>query len=143
MIAVFEEMAQAWEAQDWQRCADLFTPQGVLHSVMLDPVVGREAIYDRIIKFTNPEKRVEIRIDRIGRVGDALFVERRDEISFPNHSGTSPVVGVLEFEGRQISLWREYYDRAQLLRELGTDVDPTLSEPSVSRPIVQLTGPHK
>jgi len=29
------------------------------------------------------------------------------------------VVGVLEVEGGRIKVWREYYDYAQLLREMG------------------------
>ena len=44
-IAAFKEMARAWQAQDWRACADLFAPEGVLHSVMLEPIVGREGVY--------------------------------------------------------------------------------------------------
>ena len=30
-----------------------------------------------------------------------------------------PVVGILEVEGDHVKVWREYYDRAELLREMG------------------------
>jgi limonene-1,2-epoxide hydrolase len=33
------------------------------------------------------------------------------------------VVGIMEFDGAFISLWREYYDRQQLLRARGEKVD--------------------
>jgi limonene-1,2-epoxide hydrolase len=118
-VAVFREMARAWQAQEWRTCADLFTQDGVLHSVMLDPVVGRETIYNRICKLSAPNKSVRLHIHRIGMVGDALFVERTDEIVIDGRRGESPVVGVLTFEGDKIKLWREYYDRAQLGRAAG------------------------
>ena len=41
------------------------------------------------------------------------------EIVIDGVSRSIPVVGILEFEGPLISIWREYYDRAQLLRAQG------------------------
>lgn len=118
-IAIFREMKRAWEAKEWRTCADLFTPEGVIHSVMLEPVVGREAIYQRISKLEAPNKDVALHIHRIGVIDGALFVERSDEIVLDGISRSAPLVGVLEFEGSKISLWREYYDRAQLMRAAG------------------------
>lgn len=118
-IGVFREMARAWAAKEWRTCADLFTPDGVLHSVMIDPVVGRETIYQRIVNLTAPNKQVVLHIHRIGVIDGALFVERSDEITLDGVSRSAPVVGVLTFEGAQIKLWREYYDRAQLMRAAG------------------------
>ena len=118
-IAVFRAMARAWAAKDWRACADLFTPSGVLHSVMLEPVVGRETIYRRIAGLEAPNKEVCLHIQRIGVIDGALFVERTDEIVLSGVSRRAPVVGVLEFEGERIALWREYYDRAQLMRAVG------------------------
>ena len=113
-VAVFRRMAQAWHDQDWRTCAELFAPDGVLHSVMLEPAVGRQAIYDRISKLGGAHKKVTLRIHRIGVIDGALFAERTDEIVRDGKRGTSPVVGVLEFEGDKIALWREYYDSAEI-----------------------------
>ncbi len=118
-METFREMARAWQAQDWERVAGLFAPDGVLHSVMLEPVVGRQAIYDRIVKLSGPHKRVTLHIHRMGVIDGALFVERTDEIVVNGRQGLSPVVGVVEFAGEHIALWREYYDRAQLARAAG------------------------
>lgn len=118
-IEIFRTMAQAWQAQDFRTCADLFAPEGALHSVMLEPVVGRETIYNRISKLGGPGKRVTLNIHRIGVLGDALFVERTDEIVIGEHRGSCPAVGVLEFQGDKIIRWRDYYDRAQLERAAG------------------------
>jgi limonene-1,2-epoxide hydrolase len=118
-IEVFRTMARAWHEQQWRTCADQFAPDGVLHSVMLEPVVGREAIYDRISKLGGSHKRVTLHIHRIGVVGGALFVERTDEIVIDGKRGECPAVGVLEFEGDRIARWRDYYDRNQLARAAG------------------------
>jgi limonene-1,2-epoxide hydrolase len=122
-IAVFRRMADAWHRKDWRACADLLAPQGVLHSVMLEPVVGRETFFQRISALAMPNKQVTLHIRRIGVVDGALFVERSDEVVIDGVSRQVPVVGVLEFDGPLIALWREYYDRAQLLRAQGKTVD--------------------
>lgn len=123
----FRTMARAWEAKDWRTCADLFLPDGVLHSVMLEPVVGREAIHSRLVSRAAPNKEVRLHIRRIGVVADALFVEREDEVILDGVSRSAPAVGVLTFEGSHIRLWREYYDRAQLMHAAGHGPAPAYS----------------
>jgi limonene-1,2-epoxide hydrolase len=118
-IAVFRRMASAWEAKDWRTCADLLAPDGVLHSMMLEPVVGRETFYQRIVNMTAPNKKVTLHLRRVGVIDGAVVAERLDEIVIDGVSRSVPVVGILEFEGPLISVWREYYDRAQLLRAQG------------------------
>jgi len=118
-IAVFRKMAQAWHDQDWDTCASLFAPDGVLHSVMLEPVVGRDTIYARISKLGAPNKKVTLNIHRIGVVDGVLFVERTDEIVIDGRRGACPAVAVVEFAGDRIKLWRDYYDRATLARAAG------------------------
>lgn len=118
-IEVFKKMKAAWERKDWRACVDLIASNGVLHSVMLEPAVGREVLFERFANLAKPNKDVKIHIHRIGVVDGALFVERTDELIIDGVSRTVPVVGVLEFEGEHISLWREYYDRAQMMRAAG------------------------
>lgn len=47
-LAVVRAMMQAWHDLDWKRVGELFTEDGVLHSMMVPPVVGRAAIAARI-----------------------------------------------------------------------------------------------
>lgn len=118
-IATFHTMARAWENKQWRTCADLLTPDGVLHSMMMEPVVGRETIYQRMVNMTSPNKQVTLHIERIGVIDGAVVVERRDEIVIDGDSRSVPVVGILQFEGPLIAVWRDYYDRAQMLRAQG------------------------
>jgi limonene-1,2-epoxide hydrolase len=121
---VFREMAQAWEDKDWEKCASLLAPDGVLHSVMLEPCVGRQTFLERIEKAAKPNKQVKLHIQRMGIADDALVVERVDEITIDGVGRSVPTVGILEFNGPLISLWREYYDRPTLLKALGLSTDP-------------------
>lgn len=113
--AVFRRMAEHWQNKEWRQCADLFTPGGVLHSVMKEPIVGREAFYARMMHLATPNKSVRLHIHRIGVIDGALIVERTDEVIVDGVSRSVPVMAVLEFDGNLISLWRDYYDRGQLM----------------------------
>ena len=54
-----------------------------------------------------------------GVIDGAVVAERTDEITVDGVSRKVHVVGIMEFDGPLVSLWREYYDRAQLLRARG------------------------
>lgn len=118
-IAVGREMAAAWKAMDWRKVADMFTPDGVLHSMMVEPVVGREAVYRRVAGLADGLEQITLQLHHIGVVDGLLFMERTDEFTIRGKAGSAPVVGVLEFEGGLIKVWREYYDRAHLLKNMG------------------------
>lgn len=123
--AVFRTMAQAWHEQDWDTCAGLFAPDGILHSVMLEPVVGRDAIHARISKLGAPNKKVTLHIERMGVIDGALVVQRVDEVVIDGRRGECPAVGVIEFTGDRIARWRDYYDRATLMRAAGHTTEST------------------
>jgi limonene-1,2-epoxide hydrolase len=62
---------------------------------------------------------ITLKIAHMGVVDGVLFMERVDEFVIRGKAGSAPVVGVLEFEGSLIKVWREYYDRAHLLKAMG------------------------
>ena len=114
-VAVFRQMAIHWQNKNWRKCADLFTEGGVLQSMMKEPIVGREAFYERMMQLATPNKSVKLHIHRIGVIDGAVFHERDDEVIIDGVGRRVPVVGVLEFDGPLIALWRDYYDRGQLM----------------------------
>ena len=118
-IAVVEKMIDAWNRRDWKLVGDLFAEDGVLHSMMIEPVKGRPAIAARINALGEGIESITLHIHNIGRIGDVVVIERTDEFTYKGHHGKVPVVGILEVEGDHVKVWREYYDRAELLREMG------------------------
>ncbi|NMM80934.1 hypothetical protein B2J86_08360 [Acidovorax sp. SRB_14] len=114
-ISVFMAMKDGWEKKDWRACADLMAEDGILHSVMLTPCIGRENFFERVRKTEKPNKSVKLNIRTIGVANGVLFVEREDEIVLDGISRIVPTTGIIEFSGSKISHWREYYDRTTLL----------------------------
>ena len=120
-IAVFREMVSGWQRKEWRKCADLFTPDGVLQSMMKEPVVGREVFFERMVNLAASNKKITLHVHRVGVIDGAVVSERTDEIVIDGVSRTVPVVGIMEFDGPLISHWREYYDLAQLRRAQGKE----------------------
>ena len=122
-IAVVEAQIEAWNTRNWRAAGAMFAEDAVLHSMMIEPVTGREQISERIAALGAGTEEITLEIRNIGRVGDVVFVERVDRFVYKGHKGAVPVVGVLEIEGSKITAWREYYDRAMLIREMGLTED--------------------
>jgi limonene-1,2-epoxide hydrolase len=119
-IAVVHEMIDAWRVADWRKVADLFAEDGVLRSMMIEPVVGREEIYKRIAALgKGAPGGVVLDVAHMGVIDGLVFIERTDRFVYNGHAGSTPVVGVLDIRNGKVQEWREYYDRASLLREMG------------------------
>jgi limonene-1,2-epoxide hydrolase len=128
-IAAVNEMLQAWHDLDWERVYALFTEDGVLHSMMGEPIVGREPIRKPLAPLAADISRIDLKVARIGVVDGLVFVERVDDFDYKGHHGAVPVVGVLEVRDGRIKEWREYYDRAQLLNAMGAAPAPPSATP--------------
>lgn len=123
-VAVVREMIDAWNTMDWDRVVGLFAEDGSLHSMMVDPVVGRDALAVRIGHLGEGLEEITLNVRNLGSVGDVVFLERVDQFVFNGHSGSVPVVGVIEVnEDGLIQEWREYYDRDELLEAMGVVTD--------------------
>ena len=123
-IAVVKQMVHAWNIRDWKQVGELFAEDGVLHSMMIEPVKGRAAIAARIEALGAGIDSITLHLRNIGVVGDVVVIERIDDFVYNGHSGKVPVVGILTVSGDRVTEWREYYDRAQLLGEMGVAPRP-------------------
>ena len=122
-VAVVRKMIAMWDNRDGDGIADMFTADGVLHSMMIEPIVGREAIRPRMKFLVDNASHMKINVRNIAVTGNTVFLERWDEFTFKGHSGKVPVVGVLVVEGDKVKEWREYYDRRELLEAMGVKED--------------------
>lgn len=122
-LATVRQMIDAWNTRNWDQVYDLFAADGVLQSMMLPPTVGREAIKKRIASLAVDISAIELQIRHIGVVDGVVFVERVDDFVYKGHHGAVPVVGVVEVENGRVKLWREYYDRAQMIEAMGLKKD--------------------
>jgi limonene-1,2-epoxide hydrolase len=123
-IATVRRMIDAWNRLDWDLVIDLFAEDGLLHSMMEEkPTAGRTEIGRRIRKLAEGATSVDIELRTIGVIDGAVFTERVDRFTANGNHGEVPVVGVLEVADGRVTSWREYYDRATLLRGLGGEGD--------------------
>ncbi|MEX6633380.1 limonene-1,2-epoxide hydrolase family protein [Hyphococcus lacteus] len=122
-IAVVMDMVDAWNNTDWEKVVDLFADDGVLHSMMIDPITGKESIRARINHMGEGLESITLHIKNIGVGGNVVFIERVDEFVYNGHAGEVPVAGVIEIVDGKVKVWREYYDRDELLSEMGVAVD--------------------
>lgn len=121
-LAVAREMIDAWKTADWRKVGDLFAEKGVLRSMMIEPVVGREAIYQRIAALgKGAPDGVVLDVAHMGVIDGLVFMERVDRFVYNGKPGSVPVVGVLDIRDGKVQEWREYYDRAELLKALGEE----------------------
>lgn len=118
-LAVARDMIAAWKHADWRKVADLFAEDGTLKSMMVAPVKGRTAIYERIAALgKGAPDGVTLDIAHMGIIDNLVFMERVDRFVYNGHPGAVPVVGVLDIKDGKIVEWREYYDRASLEKAL-------------------------
>lgn len=123
-LAAAKVMADAWRDKDWRKVGDLFAEDGVLHSMMVDPVKGREEIYTRIAAMGAGIEQILLDIEHIGVIDGRVYIERVDRFVYNGQTGNLPVVGVISYnDDGLISEWREYYDRTELLKEMGVAGD--------------------
>mgnify|MGYP006367253257 FL=1 len=118
-LAVATTMFDAWHDRDWDQVIDLFAADGVLHSMMLEPIVGQDMLRARIAKLGAGISSITLEIVNLGVINGLVYAERVDDFVYQGHHGRVPVVGVLRIENGKVQEWREYYDHAMLLREMG------------------------
>ena len=123
-LEVAQQMVQAWNEQDWERVYDLFAEDGILHSVMIDPIVGRENIRARLSVLAEGIEQIELQIRHAGMIDDVVILERVDDFTYNGKHGQVPVVGVMEIADGKVTEWREYYDHKTLADALKPDPRP-------------------
>jgi len=123
-LQVAGEMVRAWNEQDWDRVYDLFAEDGVLHSMMMEPIVGRENIRSRLSALEGGIERIELQIRNSGIINDVVVLERVDDFVYNGKYSRVPVVGVMEIADGKVQEWREYYDHESLIVALTPDPKP-------------------
>jgi limonene-1,2-epoxide hydrolase len=119
-LAVVHEMMDAWKNSDWRKVGDLFAEDGVLWSMMAEPVRGRDAIYKRIAALgEGVQGGVMLDVTHMGVIDGLVFMERTDRFIYKGKAGSVPVVGILDVRNGMVQEWREYYDRASLMSAMG------------------------
>lgn len=118
-IQFIRDMFAAWMRQDWNVAAEVFTPDGVMESMMVPPWKGPDAIRAMCVEIGHHAKNIVINIKKIGVVDGAVITERVDTFFWDGNKVAYPTVGIFEFENGRIKHWKEYFDRDFMLKQMG------------------------
>jgi limonene-1,2-epoxide hydrolase len=119
-IQFIRDMFDAWMRQDWNRATEVFTPDGEMRSMMMDEAwKGHDAIRAMCVDIGKHATNIVLHIKKIGVIDGAVITERLDTFLWDGKKVAYPTVGIFEFEGGKIKLWKEYFDRAHMLKQMG------------------------
>ncbi|GEM_PF-1762262 len=121
-LVVAHNMVNAWNDLDVPAIANLFAEDGRFQSMMQpEATVGRANIEAQFAGLLNGASALELKLVNIAVNNDVVFLERVDVFTFRGKEGSVPVVAVLEIRDGKVQEWREYFDRASLLSEMGVE----------------------
>jgi limonene-1,2-epoxide hydrolase len=113
----------SWNARDIEGMLSHFAEDGVWHNIPLGPAQGIAAIRAIMEPFLALATEVNFRIEAAAESDSGtIFTERLDRFKVKGTWIELPVVGVFEFAGGRIAVWRDYYCKQQLnakLAEIG------------------------
>ena len=118
-VMVVMEMIEKWHTLDIDGALAMFTEDGAFHSMMSNPVKGQAALKEFLTTLFTPMSELTLEVRSEAVTGNTVILERFDEWIFNGRPGSIPVVGVYDVENGKIKEWREYYDRATIIEELG------------------------
>lgn len=120
-LVVAHEMVNAWNARDVDAIAALFAEDGRFLSMMQPATAreGRETIREAWGELLAGVSEIELQLRNIAVSGNSVFLERVDVFTYNGKEGRVPVACVLDIRDGKVQEWREYYDHASLLREMG------------------------
>jgi limonene-1,2-epoxide hydrolase len=77
---------------------------------------------DHFTRLLKGATALELQLRNIAETNNGVvFLERVDVFTYKGKEGALPVVAVLDIADGKVTAWREYYDRAALLREMGIE----------------------
>lgn len=118
-LRVARQVHDAWNKLDVPRIVSLFAEKAKFYPMYSGKPLGREELQARWTKLLEGCTRLELQVRNMGIIKGAVFVERVDDFDYKGKHGRVPVMAVIEIKNGKIVEWREYYDRNQLLTEMG------------------------
>ncbi len=118
-LVVTHNMVNAWNALDVDAIVAIFSEDAHFQSMMKEPIVGRAELKKHFGRLLQNASHLELKLRHVAVTGNTVFVERIDVFTVNGKPGSVPVVAVMDIEDGYVARWREYYDRADLLSEMG------------------------
>lgn len=110
---------KAMEKKDYDAACTLIAPGCEYTNIPMGTAYGPEGVRGTLEPFFAPILENDLRILRTAVQGPIVFLERLDRHRGPDGWFELPVTGVMEIHDGKITVWREYFDLATIMKGLG------------------------
>ncbi|PKQ04488.1 MAG: limonene-1,2-epoxide hydrolase [Alphaproteobacteria bacterium HGW-Alphaproteobacteria-12] len=107
---IIRDFIGTWSRLNTDEIVSYFTPDGIYHNMMLDPVKGQAALKAFIKGFIANWSDTKWEIVTLISKGDLVVAERVDRTKAGGKPVALPCCGVFEMENGKIRTWRDYFD---------------------------------
>ena len=113
---VVRDFIAAWSRLDAEEIVAFFTPDGIYHNMMNQPVRGRDNLRAFIGGFIKRWSETDWELLNIVSRDQIVIAERVDRTRIGDRRVDLPCCGVFEMEGGKIKVWRDYFDLATFMK---------------------------
>lgn len=118
-IERIREFCDVWSSLDADQIVAFMTEDCFYHNIPIAPVTGHAAIRAFLSEFLKMADACEFVVHAIGETADgAVMTERVDRFRANGQWIDLRVMGIFELRDGLISSWRDYYDQAEMERQL-------------------------
>lgn len=110
---------KAMEKKDYDSAVALIAPGCEYTNMPMGTVHGPDGVRGTLEPFFAPILENDFRILRTAAQGPIVFIERLDRHRGADGWFELPVTGVMEIHDGKITVWREYFDLATILKGMG------------------------
>jgi limonene-1,2-epoxide hydrolase len=117
--AVVRRFIETWRSRDLDRILGFLTDDCFYHNVPIDPVQGPDAIRGMLAPLAGISSAIEWELHQIAETeGGVVLTERTDRFEVGGKWVALPVMGAFELRDGKICAWRDYFDMAQLMKQM-------------------------
>jgi limonene-1,2-epoxide hydrolase len=118
-IDLVQSFIGAWNANDVDAIMSYVTDDCFYHNVPMEPMTGSAAIRGFIQGFSGMAAEIDWVVHHIAEGADgSVLTERTDRFLIGDKWMEIPVMGCFDITGDKISAWRDYFDLAQMQKQM-------------------------
>jgi limonene-1,2-epoxide hydrolase len=108
---IVTDMHLAFSDIDADYLTGLFTDDGVVHMVMLDPIAGRDDLHAMFVRWRDDYPNIHSELVYAVVEDEAVLTHWVEHYDWNGKRYDIPIMGVVDFDGLRIRSWRLFFDR--------------------------------
>ncbi len=108
---IVKDMHLAYTDIDADYLTGLFTDDGVVHMIPLDPIVGRDDLHAMFVRWRDDYPNIHSELMNAVVDDETVLTHWVDHYDWNGTRYDIPIMGIVDFEGLRIKKWRLFFDR--------------------------------